>query len=203
MSLIKMLARLKDCGHYVLNTADVAALLDIKESYASKIMARLTEAGHALRLKRGLWILSGKHDIFYAAEYFAAPFPAYISLQSALYYHGMISQIPSVIYCVSVGRTSLYKTPIGTFSIHHISPNFFFGYEILPGTQIKMATPEKALIDMLYLSPTKSRLFSTLPEVTLEECGFNIQKAKKIINAIPSLHRKTMINTKFKAIIGK
>src|SRR5207245_8518355 len=86
---------------------------------------------------------------------------------SALYHHGIISQIPAVIYVVSLARTRRYKTPLGTFSIHHVGPDFFFGYELDETGCVKIASPEKALADMFYFSPTKTRLFVTLPEIEL------------------------------------
>ena len=41
-----------------------------------------------------------------------------------------------------------------------------------------MATPEKALLDVLYLSSTKTRLFAALPELDLS-AGFSIRNARK------------------------
>lgn len=54
----------------------------------------------------------------------------------------------------------------------------------------EMATPKKALIDFLYLSPAKSNLFRALPELELPR-GFSAQKANKIINQIRSVRRNT------------
>jgi predicted transcriptional regulator of viral defense system len=94
------------------------------------------------------------------SEYLAAPFPGYISMQSALYYHGMISQVPAITYSVSPARTHIFKTSLGTFSIHHINPSFFFGYEPVGKFGIKMATPEKALLDFLYYGTGKVKIIS-------------------------------------------
>lgn len=77
----------------------------------------------------------------------------------------MISQIPAITYAVSIGRTKRYETPLGVVSFHHVHPSFFFGFETIGKGMVKMATPEKALIDFLYLSPSKSRLFRALPEL--------------------------------------
>jgi hypothetical protein len=88
----------------------------------------------------------------------------YVSLQTALYFHNMISQILNIIYAVSAARTKFYKTPIATVSIHHI--HLYFGYvETGSAGLLKIATPEKALLDIFYLSQTKTRLFKTLQEI--------------------------------------
>src|SRR5205823_885789 len=68
-----------------------------------------------------------------------------------------------------------YQTPIGTFSIHHLAPDFFFGFE-RDRTNVPIAVPEKALLDVLYLSQTKTRLFVRLPELDLPK-NFSWQKA--------------------------
>jgi len=65
----------------------------------------------------------------------------------------MISQIPEIVYAVSISRARLYKTSLGTFSIHHLDPGFFFGFQSVGRMGIKMASPEKALVDFVYLSP--------------------------------------------------
>lgn len=57
-------------------------------------------------------------------EYLTGPFPSYVSPQTALFYHEMISQIPHIIYAVSLARTRQYKTPLGNVSIHHLQPDW-------------------------------------------------------------------------------
>jgi hypothetical protein len=111
----------------------------------------------------------------------------------------MISQIPNTIYAVSLARTKYYSTPLGKISIHHIDEGFFFGFNTLENG-VNMATSEKALLDFLYLSTSKSRLFSALPELELPP-DFSIKKANKIIQKIKIAKIKTLIERKFAAII--
>ena len=40
-------------------------------------------------------------------------------------------------------------------------------YEVHPMLGVKIASPEKALLDALYLRPARSRLFRALPELEL------------------------------------
>ncbi len=85
-------------------------------------------------------------------------------------------------------------------SIHHLQPSFFFGFEERNNGLIKIATPEKALIDILYLSPAKSRLFHSLPELELPNT-FRISVAKKIIKQIPSTRRRSLVEKRFQEIL--
>ena len=126
MKLADVLTHLQEIKQPVLRTADAMACLDLDKAHASKTLARLADSGHIIRIKRGLWVFPVELEPMTLAEYLTAPFPGYISLQSALYYHGMISQIPVITYSISPARTHVYETPLGIYSIHHGHHSFFF-----------------------------------------------------------------------------
>lgn len=196
MKLVDVHARLLDMNVAVFQTSDAAACLNIDRGHASKLLARLSQAGHLLRLRRGLWAFKERVEILSLPEYLTSPFPSYVSLQSALYHHGVISQIPSITYAVSISRTRSFETPLGTVSVHHVQPSFFFGFESIGKGIAKMATPEKALIDFLYLSPAKSNLFKALPELEVPK-SFSVKAARRIISRIRSTRRKSLVNKLF------
>lgn len=193
--------KIKSIEQPVFRTADVMALLDVKKSHASKMLERLARHGHFLRLKRGLWAIAEGLEPLTLVPHMTAPFPAYVSLQSALYYHDMISQIPDVIYCVSLARTRTYKTSAAAISVHHIPGSFFFGYEEKSDQRVKMALPEKALLDILYLSQARSRLFSALPEVEFPP-QFNIERSQNMIWKIADPRRRTMVQRRFERVLA-
>jgi predicted transcriptional regulator of viral defense system len=201
MRLIDAYARLKELPTPVLRTHDLMAHLRINKVNASTILARLEQAGHLVRLKRSLWIFPDKIDPLTLAEYLTYPFPAYISLQSALFFHGMISQIPETIFVVSPARTRTYRTRLGIFSIHHISPSFFFGFTAMP-SGCNMATPEKALLDFFYLSPAKSNLFRALPEIDFP-ATFRLPTARQMIRQAGHSRRITMLEKRFAGFLSR
>jgi len=201
MKLINVLTRLKDWPAPVLRTHDLMALLNVNKVNASTSLARLERSGHLVRLKRGLWAFPDKADPLALAEHLTHPFPAYISLQSALYFQGMISQITETIFAVSPARTRTYRTRLGVFSIHHVSPAFFFGFAVMP-SGCKMAEPEKALLDYLYLSPAKSNLFRALPEFELTE-GFRLTTARCMIRQAGRSRRITMLEKRFAEFVSE
>jgi predicted transcriptional regulator of viral defense system len=196
MRLVDALRQLQQLDQPVIETGDAAVVLGVGKVHASKMVARLAEAGHLLSLRRGVWAFPGRIDPLAIPERLTAPQPAYVSLQSALYHHGMISQIPASIYAVSLARTRRYVTPLGMVSIHHLAPEFFFGFETLGDKGIRMAQPEKALLDVFYLAPARTRLFCNLPEVERPD-GFNVPRAHQIIGRIPSLSRRKMVAERF------
>jgi hypothetical protein len=191
MTQIEALAKIETLGQPFFETKDLAALLAVEHSNANKIAARLGQSGLIIPLVRGKWALRGINTLA-VAEDLTSPYPAYVSLQTALYYHGMISQIPSVIYAVSLARSRRYQTPVGTFSIHHVDPDFFFGYELDRSGNAKIAVPEKALLDVFYLSPTRTRLFVRLPEIEFPR-QFSWQRAFNMVAQIKGQARRVFV----------
>jgi predicted transcriptional regulator of viral defense system len=202
MTLSEALGKIKAMEHPVFRTADVMVELSIQKSHASKLLDRLTQHGHVIRLKRGLWALPESLEPLELVPHLTAPFPSYVSLQSALYYHDMISQIPEVIYCVSLARTRTYETSMATISVHHIPGSFFFGYEERREHHVRMALPEKALLDILYLSQSKSRLFAVLPEIEFPP-RFSIKRAYSMTRKIADARRRSLVLDKFQRLLDQ
>ncbi len=192
MKLVSALKILQNSGVPIIETRDAACKLELSNLHASQILRRLAKEEHIVHLSRGLWIVDLQVNALLVPEYLLAPFPCYISLQTALYHHGMIDQIPRMITVASLARTRRIRTPLATVSVHHIAPEFFLDYEVDPKTQVKMASPEKALLDVFYLSTARSQWFKSLPEVEIGK-SFNTKKAFELIRAIPSRSRRTLV----------
>lgn len=56
------------------------------------------------------------------------------------------------------------RTSAGVISFHRLAPELLGGFTVT-ATGIKLASPEKALFDVAYLSGGRSRLFARLPEL--------------------------------------
>ena len=201
MRLIDALARLLALNQPAFRTGDAAVGLGVDRGHASKILERLAEAGHLLRLARALWGVPGRLEPFALPEYLAAPFPAYVSLHSALFHHGMISQVPSVIYAVTVGRACRHPTPLGLVSLHHVDPGFFFGFESHGRGALKIATPEKALLDAFYLGTGRSRGLRILPEIELPR-AFSLRRARAILAHIRSPARRRLVAARLDRLLS-
>ena len=184
----------------VFHTSDAAATLRVSPAYASTVLARLASAGHLVRLRRGVWAFGDRVDPLALPEHLTFPFPAYVSLQSALYLRGMISQVPSVTYAVSLARTRRFTTPVGTVSVHHVAPRFFFGFEEAGEQGGRLATPEKALVDFLYLRPARSKLFRALPELEWPR-AFSARVARSIVGRIEPARRRTHVSRRLEQLL--
>ena len=201
MKLIDAQKKLLEMKQSLVTTSDVSSILKISRSYASKVMVRLEQSSFSTQVARGKWVIQKDVDPFIVPEFLAAPSLSYISLQSALFYHGMISQIPEIIYSVTTGRAHRYTTEIGVFSLHHLEAEFFFGFESIGNSGIKMASPEKALLDLFYFIPSRSRLFQQLPEVELEK-NFSFRRAFEMLHSIRSKSRQTIVRKALESLIA-
>jgi len=195
MSQIDALQRLKKLGAHGFETRDASALLGVTPNNAHMILRRLATSGLLTHVSRGRWLLSERASKYALPELISAPAPAYVSLQSALFHHGLIEQIPSVVYAVTLARPRRVTTPLAVVSFHRIPPELFSGFEILPGDLAKMATPEKALFDILYLAPGRSRLFAKLPELEIPH-GFRWKQLERYTALVKSPSRRTFLTEK-------
>lgn len=200
MNAAAALARLRALGKPVLTTDDAVLALGAERSAVTHTLKRLAGAGLLKRIRHGLWATDPNLDPLLLPEYLTAPFPSYVSFQSALFFHGMVSQIPSVIFVASLAQTRRVRTTLGTFSIHRLAPSFFGGYEIVKTSGVRLATPEKALLDTLYLAPTRSRLFAHLPEVELPE-HFDRDRIRYWVRRIPAGLRRKAVEQRLDAVL--
>ena len=67
---------------------------------------------------------------------------------------------------------------------------------------IKLAFPEKALVDFLYLSPTRGRLFASLPELELPR-GFRRSAAREWVRRVPSKRLRTIVARRLEQILAR
>lgn len=81
--------------------------------------------------------------------------PSYISLHTALAFYGMIPEAVVQITAVSSLKTAEFENEFGTYSYKKVREDLIFGYDLKPfgDRTIQFATPEKALLDLLYLYP--------------------------------------------------
>jgi len=200
MKAASALAHLRGLGKRVVTTNDVTLALGVERSAATHTLKRLTAEGLVTKIRHGLWAIDPALDPLVLPEYLTAPLPSYVSFQSALYLRGMVSQVPEVIYVASLAQTRRVRTTLGAFSIHRLAPTFFGGYETLKESGVRLATPEKALLDTLYLGPTRSRMFAHLPEIEIPK-GFDRRKAQEWVARIPPGPRRASVEQRLDRLL--
>lgn len=121
-------------------------------------VSRWVRAGKLVQLRRGLYMLPrALRRTTVPVEYVANALvtPSYVSLQRALAIYGMIPERVPLIQSVTTARAGRFSTPEARFDYRHVKSDWFCGYVERPfasGSAL-VATPEKALLDLVWLSP--------------------------------------------------
>lgn len=117
------------------------------------------QADKVTQLKRGVYSLAPRfqairpHPFVIANRLVAG---SYVSLQMALSYYGLIPEHVAVVTSVTTQRPGRWQNEFGRFVYRHVVPHLFYGMDYLPVTEEQfayIATPEKALLDLIYLRP--------------------------------------------------
>src|SRR6185295_8973682 len=120
MNQIEALRRLQELGAPVFETRDASALLAVTAANANMILRRLANQRLVTHLTRGKWLIGAQVSRFALPDLLAAPYPAYVSMQSALFHRGLIEQVPAVVYAATLGRPRRIVTPLATISLHRL-----------------------------------------------------------------------------------
>jgi predicted transcriptional regulator of viral defense system len=136
-------------------------------------LSRWVRAGRLIQLKRGLYTLAepyrkiNPHPFVLANAMKKA---SYVSLHSALGHFGMIPEHVPTVTSVTTQRPGRVQTPLGKFVFRAIKKDWFCGYRqvgLVSGQSAFVATPEKALLDVVYLTPGADQ-YDFLAELRLQ-----------------------------------
>ena len=165
-----------------LKTFPVFSVKDIQKRFSGFDNRRLVEwqqKGYLVKVKRGYYCFGernrGEQFLYFAANKIYSP--SYISFENALAYYNLIPEGVFTITSATTKNTANYVSTIGNFNYKHIKPTLFFGYKLLKekNITIKIAEPEKVILDYFYLNKLNS-----FEEI--EEMRFNEIVAKEIIS---------------------
>jgi len=186
--------------------------------YVRTQLSRWVRAGKLHLLRRGLYLIAEPYRATTPHPFKVANLlvqPSYVSLQAALAYYNLIPEHVPNITSVTVKRPGSYHTPLGWFSFRHIQRALFWGYvqvDVDGPAFVWVAKPEKALLDLLYLTP-RSDQPTFLEELRLQHWEqLNIQRlwswaqrmrSKKVERAVRHLRRMFRANTTERVEFGK
>lgn len=121
------------------------------------IVHRWKRAGRLLELRRGVYVLGEQYRrvaIHGAALAEAIYYPSYLSLEWALSWYGIIPEKAVEFTSVTPRERARFENAFGVFSYRTVKQRRFCGHrrERVMGAEVRLAEPEKALIDLWYLS---------------------------------------------------
>lgn len=102
---------------------------------------------------------------------------SYLSLETVLRDSGISSQTPRQLTCITTGKQGAYTTSVFSIAFHRISPRYYWGFHEKRTRygRYKIADPEKALLDWIYLNRRLGRPFPT------DELNLNGLDLKKLL----------------------
>lgn len=159
LKLTETIIESKHRGH-IFTSEDLIHLLDGTPSSRYGAINKALKKQEIIRLHRGIYILNKKYLTKAFSKFYLASriqFRSYVSLESALSFHGWIPErISAVMNVTAQTRSKSVSNDYGEFNYYHIPVN---NYEFLTGVQrfeeqgqpFLLATPLRALTDLIYV----------------------------------------------------
>ena len=123
-----------------------------------RFIGQLIKKGYIVRVKKGLYVWGEQLDFEgYSKEILANLIygPSYISLESALSFHGLIPERVETVTSVTFKKNKMFKTPVGSFEYAHLYKGAYaagVNLHVINQTEnYLIASPEKALLDYIAL----------------------------------------------------
>lgn len=157
----------------ILRLDDLARRYNIQEIVARNALRRYEARGLVEHISNKVYI-NRLNQQFSPRELVNVLRPeSYISLESALVDRGVTSQSPAILTCVTVGYPKTFRSRSVTIVYRKISSELYWGFEekTTRYNAYRIAEPEKALLDWIYLSRQEG-LPTPLDEINLQFLDF-------------------------------
>jgi predicted transcriptional regulator of viral defense system len=178
----------------VLLIKELAAKYALPAASVWKSLSRLAERGVVSRVTHGVYLNKLVRDSS-PTDFIGILNPnSYVSLESALYHWGLSTQGPATLTCVATGKPREYRTSDFTISLRTITNRLFWGYIEIRSrySNYKIAEPEKALLDWIYLA-LQSGVRPSLDELVLT--SVDRDKIAKYLDKYPATVRNLLVNS--------
>ena len=169
-----MNGELSEIGPVPVTTSIIQSLYPELKSPDKKVVW-LEKNGYIIRLKRGLYVVNPEHSgKILSSELIANHLytPSYISMSTALRYYGLIPEAVYVHQSMTVKHSRSFQTPIGVYDYKNMSrETFSVGVRSIHKGDYAflMASPEKALCDLIANSPKVNLRYMKDVETYLEQ----------------------------------
>lgn len=160
-------------------------------------LSRWVKTGRLVQFRKGLYTLAEPYRKVIPHPFVLANAmkkASYVSLQSALGYFSMIPEHVPTVTSVTTQRPERVETQLGRFVFRCIKKDWFCGYQQVDlgsGQRAFVATPEKALLDLVYLTPGADS-YDFLTELRLQNLeDLNLNALRELVEVSKSakLHR--------------
>jgi len=153
------------------------------QTQVKNIISKLTADGWLIRLKRGLYTISdlSNRGFLSLSPYVVANLlvaESYVSFESALSYYGMFDQLTDKVISISQTRYKTVQLNATEYSFVNIQEKWFFGWQevVIDAQTVRIATIEKALIDMTQFHKSKYSVDMVIEKLRSHKDDINIEK---------------------------
>jgi len=172
------------------SVADLAVGLKIKPTSANVLAARYARSGVFLRLKRDCYVLAHDWPKYTIDQHFTVAnflqVPSYVSFMTALSYYEVTTQVQKGFFeSTAQKRTARFEAGGIVFAYYRLSKRYYSGFLRRDGVFI--STPEKALVDVLYLY---SLGWYKVDFDSLDLAKLDRRRIREIIKAYPDRTRR-------------
>lgn len=172
-----LIEQLKPLPHFGKNTVyQLGKQLGLTDATINTYISRSLKYKELVQLRNGLYVSGdfydkNKNDIsysFYLANVIRTP--SYVSSWAALQYYDLTTEAIHSVTSVTSKVTREYTTRVGNFIYQSIKPKLFMGFTLAKGKfDCFIASPSKALFDLLYFRTNQFRSFESGKIETLNE----------------------------------
>ena len=169
-----MIRALETFSNIPVSTAALSSLFPENKAGGEKVRS-LEQKEYVIRLKRGLYVVNPEVSrVPLSLELIANQLyaPSYVSMSSALRYYGLTPETVYTMQSMTVKHSRSFDTPVGHFEYTGINREAFpIGVTIIDKQTYTflMASPEKALCDLIANSPKVNLRYMKDVERYLEE----------------------------------
>lgn len=144
--------------YWVFTTSMIKTIFGDKRKYLSRQISERTDKNKIIQLKKWLYTFNNPYIIEKSHPFrFANKIqePSYISTYSALEFYNLIPEKVTQITSITPNKTNTFTNTIGSFFYQKVKASLFWWYQetSLWNKNVLVASPEKAILDTIYLNP--------------------------------------------------
>ena len=175
---------------------EVVNLLGYQQT--KNLITKLVQNGWLVRIKRSLYAISdfssrGYLDLSpYAVASLLLP-ESYVSFESALAYHGLFDQLTHKTVSISLKMHKSVELSGVTYIFIKTKPDYFFGWQdvVIGSLSAKLATPEKALVDMVHFHKSQYSIDLVIEKLVEHKDSLNLERLNDYLSKQPATTIKT------------
>lgn len=180
--MTKLVEKIKSIPKTYFYLADIRKISEFSDESLKIMLNRLLKNKQLIRITKGVYV-NDINNVDWEALSVEIYSPSYISFEYALAYYNILSQKPLHLTLATTKRGKVIETEKGNLIYRHIQKKMFWGYN-----RYFMAEPEKAFLDLAYLSLNGYAKFD------IDEMNLGNLNKKRIKECLKKIDNKKLSN---------